>query len=223
MFAAVAANIVQKSTTVGNFGMPLEFSQYNCAAFQVWWSGITGTGKFQLQVSVPMNPLETDWVDKIGGLIETTGATGTDIRVVSNIGEKNVRIKWTPTGGVAGTVTAVVMGKDSSGPGNFTDEFPLDVTASFSGLRVGGRITEVTLNATTWTALPTTALSGRNALAMQNRSGIEMKINYNSSQVGYVGIVIADNSERQYDIKETVTIYGKSASGTPIMFVEEIA
>jgi hypothetical protein len=37
-----------------------------------------------------------------------------------------------------------------------------------SGLKVAGRISEVALNAVTWTALPATALTARNAIRVQN-------------------------------------------------------
>lgn len=92
-----------------------------------------------------------------------------------------------------------------------------------AGLHVGGLITEVALNSVTWTALPAGALLDRNAIALQNRSGIEVKINYSASVVGYVGIVIADGNERQYDITDDIILYGKSETGTPTIIVEEIA
>lgn len=92
-----------------------------------------------------------------------------------------------------------------------------------SGLIVGGVITEVSLNSSSWTALPSSALSGRNALSIQNRSGTEIKINYDNSVVGYVGIVIPDGGERFYDISDSIVIYAKSSSGTPTVVIEEIA
>lgn len=92
-----------------------------------------------------------------------------------------------------------------------------------SGLNVGGRVTEVTLNAVTWTALPATPLTARNALGIQNISGLEIKVNYSSGISGYVGMVIADGSERTYDITDAILIYGKCQSGTAIVNVEEIA
>ena len=223
MFANVLANITQKSNDPTNFGRPLEFSQYNCVAFQVWWNGLDGLGIFKLQVSIKSSPTESDWVDKIGGSIETSGASGTSVNVVSNIGEKSLRVIWVPTGVTVGTVSAELMAKDSSGQGNFTKDSPMNVTASFSGLRSGGRVTEVQLNALTWTALPAAALLGRNALCIQNNSGTEIKINYNPAQAGYVGIVIPNSAERQYDITEEVVIYGKASAGTPTVYVEEIA
>lgn len=92
-----------------------------------------------------------------------------------------------------------------------------------SGLRVGGLVTEVTLNSTTWTALPATALTNRNAISLQNNSGVEVKLNYSNAVVGYVGMVLSNGSERFYDITDDIVIYGKSSSGTPTINVEEIA
>lgn len=92
-----------------------------------------------------------------------------------------------------------------------------------SGLKTAGKMTEVTLNSSTWTALPPTALTARNAIGIQNYSGIEIKINYSSSVVGYVGIVIPDKSDRFYDITDAIIVYGKSVSGTPTINVEELS
>jgi len=94
---------------------------------------------------------------------------------------------------------------------------------STSGLKTGGRITEVTVNSSTWTALPPTALVNRNALAVQNTSGIEIKVNYDNSEPGYVGMVVADGVERFYDIKDTILIYGKSSGADATLNVEELA
>lgn len=97
-------------------------------------------------------------------------------------------------------------------------------TFSPSGLTNGGLITEVTINDTTWTALPATPLSDRNALSIQNLSGIEMKVNYSTGVSGYVGMTIPTGSERYYDVKDTVILYGKLASGgSAVVTIEEIS
>ena len=96
-------------------------------------------------------------------------------------------------------------------------------TFSLTGLNNGGLVTEITLNPTTWTALPTTALANRNAMSIQNRSGLEIKINYNNTVVGYVGIAMSDGDERMYDITDAIVIYAKSISGTPTITVEELS
>jgi len=96
-------------------------------------------------------------------------------------------------------------------------------TFSLTGLNNGGLVTEITLNPTTWTPLPTTALANRNAMSIQNRSGLEIKINYNNTVVGYVGIAMSDGDERSYDITDAIVIYAKSISGTPTITVEELS
>lgn len=93
-----------------------------------------------------------------------------------------------------------------------------------SGLKNGGAVTEVTLNDSTWTALPGTSLTDRNAIAIQNLSGNEIKINYDNGVSGYVGMTIPDGGERQYDLTDAITIYGKAESGaTPTITVEELS
>jgi len=94
---------------------------------------------------------------------------------------------------------------------------------TFSGLKTGGKITEVILNTSTWTALPGTALADRNAISIQNRSGIEIKINYDSGVSGYEGVVIPNNGERFYDITDAIVIYAKATTGTPTINIEELA
>jgi len=61
--------------------------------------------------------------------------------------------------------------------GNIARRVTGDISGSFSpsGLTIGGKITEVVLNSTAWVALPLTALTSRNALNIQNNSGIEIK------------------------------------------------
>ena len=92
-----------------------------------------------------------------------------------------------------------------------------------SGLNIGGRITSVSLNNTTWTALPSTPLSNRNAMSIQNTSAEEIKINYDNSVVGYVGVKISPDSERFYDVTENVIIYAKSSASSITIQVEELA
>lgn len=92
-----------------------------------------------------------------------------------------------------------------------------------AGLGVGGRISEVSLNSSSWVALPAVPLDGRNALSIQNQSGQTIKINYDNSVSGFVGISIATGSERYYDIKDTIVLYGKCTSASATIVVEEIS
>ena len=92
-----------------------------------------------------------------------------------------------------------------------------------TGLTVGGLVTEVTLNASTWTPLPATPLTGRNAITIQNESAVSIKLNYSSGVAGYVGVTVGSGNERYYDITDDIIIYAKAASGTPTVTIEEIS
>lgn len=98
-----------------------------------------------------------------------------------------------------------------------------EVDARPVGLTVGGLITEVVLNTATWVPLPATPLPNRNALSIQNISGVDIKIQYNSSTVGYVGVEIKSGNERFYAITDSIIVYGKASSGTPTIITEELA
>lgn len=94
---------------------------------------------------------------------------------------------------------------------------------SFSGLRIGGRISEVTLNDSTWVALPTTALANRNSISIQNTSNVEIALQYDNSVATYSGVKVGVGGERFYDLTDAITIYAKSSSGSAIITVEELA
>ncbi len=117
------------------------------------------------------------------------------------------------------------MAKFEECEGNHAVRTTLCGSASFtpSGLTIGGLVTEVNLDSSTWTALPPTPLTGRNAVGVQNLSGISIKINHSSGVGGWVGILVKPNGERYYDITDSVIVYAKAESGTPTIVVEEIA
>jgi len=100
-----------------------------------------------------------------------------------------------------------------------------EVTGSFrpAGLTTGGRLSFVTLSTGAWTALPASPLANRNALSIQNTSGIEIKIDYVNTEPTYKGVAIGSGNERFYTITDSIIIYAKAASGTPEILVEELA
>lgn len=95
-------------------------------------------------------------------------------------------------------------------------------TQSVSGLTIAGRIIFVTLSSIAWVALPVAPLVNRNAISIQNVSGIQMKVNF-VSNLGYVGIIIEDGAERFYNITDDIIIFGRATSGSPIIAVEEVS
>jgi hypothetical protein len=92
-----------------------------------------------------------------------------------------------------------------------------------SGLRISGKVTEVTLSDTAWTALPPVALVNRNAINIQNYSGTQIKLNFDPSIAPYTGVIVNDQSERNYDIKDTILIYAKAEIGNPVIIIEEVS
>lgn len=144
--------------------------------------------------------------------VEITGASG-DVAI--NAANLNIEVQTSGFGPYPdsmqltdGTDTLAVNGDGS-------------LSAKTSGQSVGGWVTELSINPSTWTALP--AHAGRNGLGIQNRSGQEIKINYDNSVVGYVGIVVPNNGERYYDLSAAVPVYVKSASSSCTINVEELA
>lgn len=107
---------------------------------------------------------------------------------------------------------------------------PLDgniaVTGTFtpSGLRIAGRVTEVLLSTTEWTALPPGGpLANRNAINIQNYSGDEVRLNYSDTIPGFTGVILNDQSERSLDIKDSINLFAKAKTGGSILIVEEIS
>jgi hypothetical protein len=93
-----------------------------------------------------------------------------------------------------------------------------------SGLTIGGFITVVALNDSSWVALPPVPLTNRNQINIQNETSFDFKIRYDNTFVGYAGVTIASGSERQYAIKDTIIIYAKmSPGGSGSITVEELA
>jgi hypothetical protein len=84
---------------------------------------------------------------------------------------------------------------------NEDDEVIVRTSAEISGeitpvgLSEGGLITEVTLSSTSWNALPSTSLTNRRQLNIQNRSGLEIKINYDNTETAYIGVIIPDGAK----------------------------
>ena len=92
-----------------------------------------------------------------------------------------------------------------------------------SGLTNGGKVTEVLITSSSWTPLPVTPLTDRNALGIQNSSAQDIKVNFDNSVPGFVGMLISAGSERTYDITDQIVVYAKCSSGSVTINVEEIS
>jgi hypothetical protein len=98
-------------------------------------------------------------------------------------------------------------------------------TLQVKGLNIGGRITSVSINDSSWTPLPAIPLANRNAMSIQNSSGVEIKINYDSTVATYFGVRLTPDTERYYDITDSISIFAKASpgSGTVSIIIEELA
>lgn len=93
-----------------------------------------------------------------------------------------------------------------------------------SGLNIRGRVTTVLVNTNTWTALPPGGpLPYRNTLAIQNQSGVDLKINYDPATSGFNGIWLVSGGERVYDVTDNITVYAKSDIGPAYIVIEELS
>ena len=96
------------------------------------------------------------------------------------------------------------------------------------GLTKGGRVTKVTITDAAWTPLPATPLADRNAIAVQNRSGTAVRLNYDYTGPlpgNDDGMQLSGGGERQYDVTDQIILYAKviSGGGTIEVWCEEIA
>lgn len=92
-----------------------------------------------------------------------------------------------------------------------------------SGLSIGGKVTEVTLSSTVWTALPATALTSRNGMGIQNESAVSIKVGFDPGETGFVGWTVLPNGEFFIDVSDVVVVYAKAQSGTPTVTIMEVA
>jgi hypothetical protein len=100
-----------------------------------------------------------------------------------------------------------------------------DSIVGIEGLGNAGRITVIALTASAWTALPTTPLTARASVFVQNQSGNGnvVLLNYSNTAGSGEGIQVADGGYKGASINGSVTLYGRMASGTGTVAVEELA
>jgi hypothetical protein len=102
---------------------------------------------------------------------------------------------------------------------------PLSGTFTDSGLSIAGLISKVSINETTWTALPLTPQTDRNTLCIQNRSGQGMYINFTGSDVDATlkGWYIPNNGVQNLKLTDSIIVYGKSETSTVDILVKELS
>jgi len=92
-----------------------------------------------------------------------------------------------------------------------------------AGIQIAGKITIVSIDQSSWTALPATPLADRKGLQIQNQSDEEIKYNYDNGVSGYEGMIIPSGGSAYIDIANDIVIYAKSASSSVDIAVEEIS
>ena len=101
------------------------------------------------------------------------------------------------------------------------------VTANFRGLSIAGRITVVTLNQNTWTAVPAVPLANRNSLLVQNNSTLYTVLwNYSASAPTNEGFQIVPQGYKEVAITPSIVVYCKllgSGAATADVVVEELS
>ena len=118
-----------------------------------------------------------------------------------------------------------VTGTDVTGPKRALDVFAQggNITVTPAGLQNAGLISQITLGTAGWTALPATALTDRNSLAIQNISASAILVNFTNAVGVTIGWQINPNGEFFLDAPESIPIYARAVSGTPTITVMEIS
>lgn len=95
---------------------------------------------------------------------------------------------------------------------------------SVTGIRSGSslKFAEISINDTTWTDL-TAGFIDPIVVSIQNKDAVQCKLNGDPLTVGYKGIVLEVDEERNYnDLDSGFAVYAKAETGTAVLFVEAI-
>jgi hypothetical protein len=66
-------------------------------------------------------------------------------------------------------------------------------------------------------------IAGRVAINLQNNSAADVFLNFTSGAATGDSYVLRKNSEKSYSIDDTIIIYGRTASGTRDIIIEELS
>lgn len=98
------------------------------------------------------------------------------------------------------------------------------VSGSFtpSGLTTEGKITHLSVG-TSWTALPATPLSGRNAIEIVNRGAATIFIEFDNAVATGNGRPLGAGQSYFIDITDDILVYASTASGSVSVTTVEVA
>jgi len=98
---------------------------------------------------------------------------------------------------------------------------PMEGEFTVTGLRNGGAVIKLPLVDTNWTQVDLTAIPDINACAIQNQGAVNILLAYSGSAATDEAMIIyANGGERQYTIKNTITLYLRSVSGATNAHIE---
>ena len=90
-----------------------------------------------------------------------------------------------------------------------------NLSAQPQGFQTEGLIKAVEINDTTWTALPATPLTDRNALSVRNNTGQEIFVSFTATPTSADDVWdVPDKSSWNALMSDQVILYGKASSGT---------
>jgi hypothetical protein len=94
---------------------------------------------------------------------------------------------------------------------------------NIQGVSIEGRIQQLALVTTAWTAAPLVPLTNRNSLIVQNTSNRTVLWNYTSNPAVTIGFQIPANGIREIVITDDVIVYLRAVGGAATVIVEELA
>ncbi len=162
----------------------------------------------------------------LGVYITVVGTSSSDIDNALQLENELVNLntdKGMPIAGVVeSTGTFKFLRFDDSGALKVSGLLTADVknTANL------GKITIVPINSNSWTPLPHLPLTNRVSLSVQNKTGYQVVLNYDTPS-GFVGKILEDGDEASRDLDANSIIYAKASSNitasTIDLIVEELA
>jgi hypothetical protein len=165
--------------------------------------------------------VDLHWAHPLAEAIDKTIAHNAQSSKLSNGGEKMSEQK---------TVSALVM--DRAEPlGNSIDQTGRRAlhtvvqggVLNIQGVSIQGRIQQLSLVTTAWTAAPLVPLANRNSLIVQNTSVRTILWNYTNNPAVTVGFQIPANGIREIMITDDVIVYLRAVSAAATVIVEELA
>lgn len=114
--------------------------------------------------------------------------------------------------------------REGANPGETEVAVTGNINTVQAGLSQAGLFTEVTIDNTTWTQLPATALTNRNTLRIYNASNQKIYYNFQPSDLPtLIGWPIPVGGVEDYTITDDIPVYAKSSTSSVIILVGELA